>query len=114
MNFISIPPFLSLVFDTLSYPEVEPLGMIELPPKTVANDPQNIELATRDVQVKEMDPLRLETARVSTIDGVQKYDENDDEAMKAMAGFGGEPLVVEEETNERLLRIIDWHLMPLL
>ncbi|KAI9738826.1 MAG: hypothetical protein M1834_008333 [Cirrosporium novae-zelandiae] len=37
-----------------------------------------------------------------------------DEAMKAFAGHEGEVLEVDEATNKRLLRKIDWHLMPLL
>lgn len=35
-----------------------------------------------------------------------------DEAMQAFAA--GETFEIDQETNKRLLRIIDWHLMPLL
>lgn len=35
-----------------------------------------------------------------------------DEAMKAFAS--GEAIEIDEATNKRLLRIIDWHLMPLM
>jgi len=45
---------------------------------------------------------------------VEKYSENDDEAMKAMAIFDGEPLIMDKATNRRLLRKIDWHLMPVM
>lgn len=37
-----------------------------------------------------------------------------DEAMKAIAEHGGEPLVIDAATNKRLLRTIDWHMMPIL
>lgn len=35
-----------------------------------------------------------------------------DEALKAFIGHEGEHLVLDEETNRRLLRKIDWHIMP--
>lgn len=35
-----------------------------------------------------------------------------DEAMKAFAS--GEVIEIDEATNKRLLRIIDWHLMPIM
>ncbi|WEW57873.1 Allantoate permease [Emydomyces testavorans] len=45
---------------------------------------------------------------------ILKFSQDVDEAMKAFADVDGEPLVLTEETNKRLLRIIDWHLMPLM
>ncbi|GAM86548.1 hypothetical protein ANO11243_045620 [Dothideomycetidae sp. 11243] len=39
---------------------------------------------------------------------------DDDEAMKAMAAYGGQPIHIDEATNRRLLRTIDWHLMPVM
>lgn len=39
---------------------------------------------------------------------------DDDEAMKAMAAYGGQPIHIDEATNRRLLRTIDWHLMPIM
>lgn len=36
-----------------------------------------------------------------------------DDALQAV-GEGGTPIVLDDETNKRLLRIIDWHLMPLM
>ncbi len=53
-------------------------------------------------------------ARVVSSEHVRKYDENDDRAMKAFAEYDGEPLVMDEATNKRLLRTIDWHIMPIL
>lgn len=38
--------------------------------------------------------------------------DDEDEAMKAMRAFGGEPIEIDEATNKRLLKKIDWHLMP--
>lgn len=57
---------------------------------------------------------RTEIDDVVSSYGAQKYTENDDEAMKAMANFDGEPLIMDEETSRRLLRKIDWHLMPVM
>jgi MFS transporter, ACS family, DAL5 transporter family protein len=37
-----------------------------------------------------------------------------DEAMKAFAGLEGQVITIDAETNRRLLRIIDWHMMPLM
>ncbi|KAL2208450.1 MFS general substrate transporter [Sarocladium strictum] len=42
-----------------------------------------------------------------------KHDIDADEGMKAMAG-SSENIVIDEETNRRLLRKIDWNLMPLM
>jgi MFS transporter, ACS family, allantoate permease len=37
-----------------------------------------------------------------------------DEAMKAFEGREGQEIEIDAETNRRLLRIIDWHMMPLM
>ena len=42
---------------------------------------------------------------------LEKHAHDADEAMKAMEG---ESVTIDEETNKRLLRIIDWHLMPIM
>ncbi|KAF2157836.1 MFS general substrate transporter [Myriangium duriaei CBS 260.36] len=39
---------------------------------------------------------------------------DEDEAYKAMAAYGGQPIEIDEATNRRLLRTIDWHLMPVM
>lgn len=36
-----------------------------------------------------------------------------DEAAAAFTGHEGEAVEIDEATNRRLLRIIDWHLLPL-
>ena len=43
---------------------------------------------------------------------ILEHGDDADEAMKAFAN--GERIEIDEATNKRLLRIIDWHLMPLL
>lgn len=68
------------------------------------------EMATK----KDVTPMEIEDARVVTEDEVQKYSKDDDEAMAAYAKYHGPPLVLDEATNKRLLRTIDWHLMPIL
>ncbi|KAI9805254.1 MAG: hypothetical protein M1833_005707 [Piccolia ochrophora] len=43
-----------------------------------------------------------------------KHSKDADEALKAFAGLDGEEIHIDEETNRKLLRKIDWNLMPLL
>jgi ACS family allantoate permease-like MFS transporter len=64
--------------------------------------------------VEKFTPMEIEDAAVVTEDTVQKYSKDDDEAMKAFARYQGPPLILDEATNKRLLRTIDWHLMPIL
>lgn len=45
---------------------------------------------------------------------ILKHSRHVDEAMKAFADTDGEPLVITEETNKRLLKKIDWHLIPIM
>lgn len=45
---------------------------------------------------------------------VTSFEKGDDEAMQAFAKYQGPPLILDEETNARLLRKIDWCLMPIL
>lgn len=56
----------------------------------------------------------LEAGKMVASDDVMKYTQDDDEAMKALANYDGPPLVLDDATNRRLLRTIDWHLMPVL
>ena len=46
--------------------------------------------------------------------GILRHAYDADEAMKAFEGAEGEVLFLDEATNQRLLRKIDLHLMPLL
>ncbi|KAK2756646.1 hypothetical protein FQN53_008551 [Emmonsiellopsis sp. PD_33] len=45
---------------------------------------------------------------------ILKHSHDADEAMQAFNQGDGEPIVLSEETNKRLLKIIDWHMMPLM
>lgn len=45
-------------------------------------------------------------------ENILKHSHDADEAMKAFAGHEGEVIHIDEETNRRLLRKIDWNLMP--
>ena len=45
---------------------------------------------------------------------MEKHAHDADEAMKAVDEMRGEALELDEPTNRRLLRIIDWHMMPIM
>jgi ACS family allantoate permease-like MFS transporter len=45
---------------------------------------------------------------------IMKHSHDADEAMKAFQGTEGQVITIDEATNRRLLRIIDWHMMPLM
>ncbi|KAK3698798.1 Allantoate permease [Vermiconidia calcicola] len=45
---------------------------------------------------------------------VLKHSHDADEAMKAFKGHGGQIIELDEATNKRLLRTIDWHLIPIM
>lgn len=44
---------------------------------------------------------------------VVEHSHNADEALNIFAGHEGEVFHIDEATNRRLLRIIDWNLLPL-
>ncbi len=45
-------------------------------------------------------------------ENILKHSHDADEAMKAFVGHEGEVIQIDEESNRRLLRKIDWNLMP--
>ncbi|CAG7972192.1 unnamed protein product [Penicillium salamii] len=45
---------------------------------------------------------------------MEKHAHDADEAMKAIDEMHGETIELDEATNRRLLRIIDWHMMPIM
>ena len=53
-------------------------------------------------------------ARSSSVvpEHILKHGKDADEAMKAFEGHEGEVVTIDEATNKRLLRIIDWNIMP--
>lgn len=53
-------------------------------------------------------------AQRQSSDDAQKRGYDADEALKAFTGLDGQPIVLTDESSARLLRIIDWHLMPLM
>ena len=72
--------------------------------KSLAATPPDVEKAPIDIRG---------SGDVPTADFI-KHKIDVDEAMKAFEGHEGEILVLDDATNKRLLRRIDWHLMPLL
>ncbi|KIW22988.1 uncharacterized protein PV07_11224 [Cladophialophora immunda] len=66
---------------------------------------------------RSVSPVNIEERRASVSSAaaakkILEHSNDADEAMKAFAS--GEVVEIDEATNKRLLRIIDWHLMPLL
>ncbi|MCJ1397863.1 hypothetical protein MMC11_001059 [Xylographa trunciseda] len=63
-------------------------------------------------------PDMEKTPRLNSVghpqEAILKHAIDADEAMKAFEGYEGESLVLDEATSKKLLRKIDWHLMPLL
>jgi ACS family allantoate permease-like MFS transporter len=54
-------------------------------------------------------------ASISSTQAAKKILEHSNDADEAMKAYvNGEVVEIDEATNKRLLRIIDWHLMPLL
>ncbi|KAJ5473567.1 hypothetical protein N7475_003133 [Penicillium sp. IBT 31633x] len=45
---------------------------------------------------------------------IEKHAHDADEAMKALGALQGETIELDEPTNRRLLKIIDWHMMPIM
>jgi ACS family allantoate permease-like MFS transporter len=45
---------------------------------------------------------------------MEKHSHDADEAMKAIDELHGEAIELDEATNRRLLKIIDWHMMPIM
>jgi MFS transporter, ACS family, allantoate permease len=77
---------------------------------------QSFSNSTSDVE--KQDPAFInEARRASNVSEaaatVLKHAIDADEAMKAFAGREGEVIHIDEATNKRLLKIIDWNLMPL-
>lgn len=59
--------------------------------------------------------VEVEEGAVAKVDPTLKEHAQDaDEAMKAFQDLHGEAIELDESTNKRLLRIIDWHMMPIM
>jgi hypothetical protein len=59
-------------------------------------------------------PVTEEAIRTGSVapEHILKHSHDADEALKAFASYQGEVIHIDEETNRRLLRKIDWNLMP--
>lgn len=63
----------------------------------------------------EKEPVPIETSsgmKAKVSEKLIKHSHDADAAMKAFEGFEGQTIELTEETNKRLLRKIDRHLMP--
>ena len=67
-----------------------------------------------DPEVEKQLPAPLADAirRGSVPDEVLKHSHDADEALKAFASHQGSVIELDEATNKRLLRRVDWNLMP--
>lgn len=45
---------------------------------------------------------------------IEKHGHDVDEAMRAFEALQGETIELDEATNRRLLRTVDWHIMPIM
>ena len=76
---------------------------------------------TRDVEkpmpAMDADAEKARNASVTSNPDTSKilqHSHDADEAMKAFMGHQGAVLEIDAATNKRLLRIIDWHLIPIM
>jgi hypothetical protein len=61
-----------------------------------------------------VDPA-LDIERSKRVDPtMEKHSHDADEAMKVFDEMQGEAIELDESTNRRLLKIIDWHMMPIM
>jgi len=69
-----------------------------------------------DPEVEKNFPALADAIRAGSVgsvpDNILKHSHDADEAMKAFEGHQGEVIHIDEATNKRLLRIIDWNLIP--
>ena len=67
-----------------------------------------------DPEVEKQLPAPLATAIKDgkVPEAILKHSHDADEAMKAFAGHEGEVIEIDEATNKRILRRIDWNLIP--
>jgi MFS transporter, ACS family, allantoate permease len=64
---------------------------------------------------KELPAPLAEAIRSGSVpENILKHSHDADEAMKAFQSHQGEVIEIDEATNKRLLRRIDWNLMPVM
>ena len=85
----------------------------------------SVEVIHQPVQDEKKQPSASEKADVDVekepeageqgvIVNLKKHAHDQDEAMKAVDEMDGDLMEVDEQTNKRLLRTIDYHLMPIM
>ncbi|KAL1966662.1 hypothetical protein VTN77DRAFT_3859 [Rasamsonia byssochlamydoides] len=62
----------------------------------------------------EKQPAQREDVVAAISKTILQHSHDGDEALKAFIGHEGEVFVIDEATNRRLLRIIDWNLIPIM
>ncbi|KAK4893750.1 Allantoate permease [Elasticomyces elasticus] len=67
-----------------------------------------------DVEAKLPKPLADAIRSGSVPEAILKHSHDADEAMKAFEGHAGQVIHIDEATNKRLLRLIDWNLIPIM
>ncbi|OQO04048.1 hypothetical protein B0A48_10691 [Cryoendolithus antarcticus] len=79
-------------------------------------DSPDAEKRSIDPEVEKALPSPLADAirRGSVPEDILKHSHDADEALKAFASHDGQVLQLDEATNKRLLRKIDWNLMPIM
>lgn len=76
--------------------------------------PEELKMSPRPYPVAKVEN-GVDEVEMGQMEPVKPYNTYDvDEAMKVFAELGDEEIIVDEQSNKRLLRIIDWHLMPLM
>ena len=88
---------------------VEVIADVEANEKSV--DTHNLP-GHRSVSPVDLSNNRASVSSTKAAQKILKHSSDADEALKAFAN--GEKFEIDAATNKRLLRIIDWHLMPLL
>lgn len=75
--------------------------------KKVKPTTTDIEKDTNAISITAEKPLQIDPK-------LEKHSHDADEALKAMEELHREVMTIDEATNKRLLRTIDWHLMPIM
>ena len=82
------------------------------PPAQATTEMRDLEKANSDVLPgTDIPKAEIESGKVRPED-IIKHSHDADIALKAFASYGGEVIHIDEATNKRLLRKIDWKLMP--
>jgi ACS family allantoate permease-like MFS transporter len=85
--------------------------MDEYEKDNAASDPEKkVEI---NPEIEKQLPGVAQAVREGRIDeNILKHSHDADEALKALQGHEGEIIEIDEATNKRILRRIDWNLIP--